>query len=367
VDGRRVDFSSGIDLPAGSRTLQIAYAPILLSSQSSLRFSRRLKGFDSDFSAPTSERTSFYTNLVPGHYEFEVRAFFANDPSKESSAALSLTQSPHFYQTKTFWLFCLVFLGLLAWLADRIRSHQVHERFAAVLVERSRLAREIHDTVIQGCTAISVLLEAYSSMPEPHSEAQRGILDVARQQAQETIEDARDAVWDLRHTDQEASGLGSALRVDVEQLVRDFKVRLQFSVVGDERPVDPGIARESMMTTREAVRNALLHAQPSSIQVGLRYLSNGFCIDVSDDGCGFSVAATEVQDGRHFGLVGMRERVEHAGGTFTLQSGDGAGTRLSFSFPASKGKSKARDGRAIGRSIHEKTARKDATERRRTA
>jgi signal transduction histidine kinase/ligand-binding sensor domain-containing protein len=349
VDGRPVAFSSGIDLPAGSRTLQITYAPILLSSQSGLRFSRRLQGFDSDFSAPTAERTSFYTNLVPGHYEYEVRAFFANDPSQQTSAMLSLTQSPHLYQTKTFWLFCLFVLGLLAWLADRIRLHQVHERFAAVLIERSRLAREIHDTVIQGCTAISVLLEAYSSMPEPHSEAQRGILNVARQQAQETIEDARDAVWDLRHTDQDATGLGQALRVDVEQLVRDRKVRLQFSVVGDERPVDPGIARESMMTTREAVRNALLHAQASSIQVGLRYLANGFCIDVSDDGCGFSVAAAEVQDGRHFGLVGMRERVEQAGGSFTLQSGDGAGTRLSFSFPARKVKLNARNERSTER------------------
>jgi signal transduction histidine kinase len=359
VDGRPVDFGNGIELPAGSRTLQITYAPTLLSSQSGLRFSRRLSGFDSDFSPPTSERTSFYTNLVPGHYEYEVRAFFANDPSEQSSAALSLRQRPHLYQTKTFWLFCLLIVGLLAWLADRIRSHQVHERFAAVLVERSRLAREIHDTVIQGCTAISVLLEAYSSMPEPHTEAQRGILNVARQQAQETIEDARDAVWDLRHTDQESTGLGHALRADVEQLVRDCKVRLQFSIVGEERPVDPGIARESMMTTREAVRNALLHAQPSSIQVGLRYISNGFCIDVSDDGCGFSVAAAIVQDGRHFGLVGMRERVEQAGGSFTLQSGAGAGTRLSFSFPARKVKLNARDERAID-------PRKEATERRRT-
>jgi ligand-binding sensor domain-containing protein/signal transduction histidine kinase len=349
VDGRAVNFSSGIDLPAGSRTVQIAYAPILLGSQSGLRFSRRLKGFDRDFSAPTSERTSVYTNLVPGHYDYEVRAFFANFPSQQASAGLSLTQRPHIYQTKAFGFFCLLVLGLLVWLVDRIRSHQVHERFAAVLIERSRLAREIHDTVIQGCTAISVLLEAYSSMPEPHSESQRGILDVARRQAQETIDDARDAVWDLRHDDQETACLGQSLRIDVEQLVRNFKVRLQFSVVGDERPVDPGIARESMMTTREAVRNALLHAQPSSIQVGLRYVPDGFCISVSDDGCGFSVAATEVDAGRHFGLVGMRERVEQAGGSFTLQSGDGAGTRLSFSFPASKVRSNARDGRSTER------------------
>jgi len=235
-------------------------------------------------------------------------------------------------------------VAALAWLADRIRSHQVQARFTAVLIERSRLAREIHDTVIQGCTAISVLLEAYSSMPEPHSEGELGILEVARRQAQETIDEARDAVWNLRHADQDAAGLGQALRVDVEQLVRNFKVRLQFSVVGDERPVDPGIARESRMTTREAVRNALLHAQPSSIRVGLRFRSDGFSISVADDGCGFSVAATEGESGRHFGLIGMRERVEQAGGRFTLQSGDGKGTRLSFSFPASEVKLTAHEG-----------------------
>jgi signal transduction histidine kinase/ligand-binding sensor domain-containing protein len=336
VDGRPVDFSHGIDVPAGTRTLQIAYAPILLGSQSGLRFSRRLKGFDSDFSPPTTERRSVYTNLVPGHYDYEVRAFFANNPTQQASAGLAVTQRPHFYQTRLFGLFCVLVLGLLVWLIDRLRSHQVQERFAAVLIERSRLAREIHDTVIHGCTAISVLLEAYSSMPEPHRESQRGILDIARQQAQETIDNARDAVWDLRHADQETTGLGYALRIDVEQLVRTFKVRLQFSVAGDERPVDPRIARESMMTTREAVRNALLHAQPSSIQVELRYLADGFRIDVADDGCGFSVAAAEVRSGRHFGLIGMRERVEQAGGSFSLQSGDGAGTRLSFSFPAGK-------------------------------
>jgi signal transduction histidine kinase len=347
VDGRAVDFSRGIDLPPGSRTLQISYAPILLSSQSKLRFRRRLKGFDSGFSPPTGERTSFYTNLVPGHYDYEVKAFFANDPDQQASVELALTQRPYFYQTWPFWIVCLVVLGLVAWLADRVRLHQVHARVRAVLIERSRLAREIHDTVIQGCTGISVLLEAYSSMQPPQTEAQRQILDVARRQAQETIDEARDAVWNLRHSGQEdALGLGHALRVDVEQLVRDFDVDLEFSVVGDEGPVDPAIARESMMTTREAVRNALLHARPSSIRVGLRYLAGGFSISVSDDGCGFPVTAPEIQSGRHFGLVGMRERVEQAGGSFSLASADGAGTQLSLSFPATTVKLNAYDGRS---------------------
>ena len=217
VDGRLVDVSGYVDLPAGTKSLEISYSPILLSSQSGLRFRRLLKGFDTTWSGPTSARSSFYTNLAPGRYTYQAEAFYVDDPSHVSSVGIDFRQRPHFYRTPWFLAFCVGLSAALVWVVVRIRTHQVQARFHAVIEERSRLAREIHDTVIQGCTGISVLLEAYSSMPQRHTEDRRRLIDYAREQVKVTIDEARDAVWDLRHAGRGPSLFSDVLRTYAEQ------------------------------------------------------------------------------------------------------------------------------------------------------
>jgi ligand-binding sensor domain-containing protein/signal transduction histidine kinase len=341
VDGRQVDVSHGLDLQPGSKTLQISYAPILLGSQSRLRFRRILRGFDKSWTAPTSERSSFYTNLAPGHYVYEVQAFYADDPGRASSVALNLTQRAHFYRTSWFALFSVALLGMLAWLIYRNRIKQIQSRFRAVMAERNRVARELHDTVIQSCTGVSILLEAFSSMPGEQTASQRQLVDYARKQVKITIDEARNAVWNLRHSDRDSRAFSDSLRAMVEQSVHDCDLKLKFNVSGDERSIDSAIAQESLMVVREAVRNAALHGRPQSIGVELRYSASGISLDVSDDGCGFLAGEEQIEAGKHYGLVGMRERVERVGGTFSLQSAKGQGTHLAFFFPTQTANKKA--------------------------
>jgi signal transduction histidine kinase len=127
----------------------------------------------------------------------------------------------------------------------------------------------------------------------------------------------------------------------VEQSVHDCDLKLKFNVSGDERSIDSAIAQESLMVVREAVRNAALHGRPQSIGVELRYSASGISLDVSDDGCGFLTGEEQIEAGKHYGLVGMRERVERVGGTFSLQSAKGQGTHLAFFFPTQTANKKA--------------------------
>jgi signal transduction histidine kinase len=333
ADGRPIDFRRGIDLPAGSRTLEISYAPVLLSSQSGLRFRHILRNFDSNWSAATQERTSVYTNLRAGRYTWELQAFFPTNPGQASSITLGMTQEAHFYQTKWFLLLCAAMVALLAWLIDRIRSNQLLSRFRLVMEERSRLAREIHDSVIQGCTGVSVLLEAYSAMPPSQTGAQAHLIDSARHEIKATIDNARDAVWDLRHSNQEAQGFPQQVQAEVEKFLHDSGARLEFSVMGDEIPVGPTMAREAIMVIREAVRNALHHGHASTIRLALRYQPGKLSVSVDDNGRGFSTSKEEMGHEKHFGLIGMRERVERLHGSMSLQSDEGKGAQVMFSFP----------------------------------
>jgi ligand-binding sensor domain-containing protein/signal transduction histidine kinase len=335
VDGREAPAAGQIQLPPGSHTLRISYAPILLGSQSRLRFRRRLRGFDQDWSKTTEERTSTYTNLVPGKYVYEVEAFFADDPPHVSRVSLSLQQRAHFYSTREFLLVCAFLAGLGVLLIDRFRAYQMRSRFLAVTAERSRVAREIHDTVIQGCTGVSVLLEAFSSLPDWRAADQRQLVNVAREQVKQTIDAARDAVWDLRHADH-FTDYTAALRKTIRESIQEFSIPFQFHTAGAPRNVDPAVAYESFMATREAVRNAAIHGHPSAIQVSLTYAVNRIQIRISDNGCGFASEQLASSGARHYGLLGMRERVERVGGSFTLRSEQGDqehGTHLNFDFP----------------------------------
>ena len=244
-----------------------------------------------------------------------------------------MRKQAHFYQTKWFFLLCAVALGLVAWLIDRMRSNHLLSRFRLVIEERSRLAREIHDSVIQGCTGVSVLLEAYSAMSPRQTEPQAHLINSAREEIKTTIDNARDAVWDLRHFDRESQGFPQQVQADIEKFLHDSGVQLDFSIAGDEIPVGPVVARESLMVVREAVRNALHHGQPSTIQLTLRYQPGKLSISVLDNGRGVPPSNGGAKHNRHFGLIGMRERVERLHGSLTLQSDEGKGTHVMFSFP----------------------------------
>ena len=338
VDGREVPIEGPLVVPPGQGKLQIAYAAVRLRSQERLRFRYMLEGFDHDWTEALQRRVAFYTNLPPGPYRFRVQAFEMNMPESVSEASLAIHWRPHLYRTPWFIAGCAVLLLAAALAAYRLRLRQVHARFRAVLEERNRVAREMHDTVIQGCASVSALLEAVASIEQEDPAVNRELLDCARRQVRITVDEARRAVWNLRQTGTGGpSGLpqiGPLLDQMAQQASNASRVPVHIEASGKPVLLDPAVEHDILMVAREAVYNAVKHAQPNQVSVKVEFDDVSIRMSVRDDGCGFDPDdAATASAGEHFGLIGMRERTERLGGRFEIRSGPGAGTELSISVP----------------------------------
>jgi signal transduction histidine kinase len=190
----------------------------------------------------------------------------------------------------------------------------------------------MHDTVIQGCTGVSALLEAFS-METSEDSAENGLMDIARLQLRTTIDEAREAVWNLRQPDHEPNELGEKLEGMAGQASAEFNLAVTCSIKGNPVPVSHPLAHDLLMVAREAVYNAALHGNPAQVEVGLIYGHRELTLCVVDDGCGFDVHELESQNGRHFGLKGMEERIQRSGGKFRLTSVLGKGVRIEARLP----------------------------------
>jgi signal transduction histidine kinase len=332
TDGLAAPIAEPIVLRPGNSRLELAFAPIQLRSQNGLRFRYRLDSFDRDWSRTTAARTADYTNLPPGRYRFLVRVFEIGNPDAINEASIEIVQRPFFYRTPWFITACILLVGLLTYGAYLYRVRQVRNRFEAVFEERSRLAREMHDTVIQGCTGVSAVLEALSMETSSESAAD-GLMDFARLQLRTTIDEAREAVWNLRRPDNDVSDLGEKLESMAGKASAEFNVRVICLINGTPPPVSHPLAHDLLMVAREAVYNAALHGSPAQVEVALTCRRRELILSVGDDGLGFDVSEIESHNGRHFGLKGMKERIERSGGKFRLTSILGKGVRMEARMP----------------------------------
>lgn len=333
VDGREAPVSGTLVVPPGQGKLQIGYAAIRLRSQERIRFRYLLEGFDHDWTEALERRTAFYTNLPPGPYRFRVQAFELNMPESVTEAGFRIDWRPHLYRTPWFYALCgaLLLVGGLA--AYRMRLRQVHERFRAVLDERNRVAREMHDTVIQGCASVSALLEAVASVEQEDADTHRELLDCARRQVRVTVDEARRAVWNLRQNGSKSPQIGPLLAQMAQQASHVSRVPVRIEASGKPSLLDPAVEHDILMVAREAVYNAVKHAQPHEVRVKVEFDDGTIRMRVLDDGRGFDPDAAAAEVGEHFGLVGMRERTERMGGRFDIRSAPGSGTELSIEVP----------------------------------
>jgi ligand-binding sensor domain-containing protein/signal transduction histidine kinase len=331
ADGRELSLSSPLVFPASLSRLEITFAPLLLRPQEDVRFRYKLENFDQDWIYAGTNRVASYTNLPPGKYRFRVVAFEVNNPMGGSEASFGLEKRPHFYGTWWFLTLCLVATALLILAVYQSRIRSLRLRFKAVLEERNRLAREMHDTVIQGCTSISALLEAISSLRRENLTLQENLLDHARVQVRSTIEEARQAVWNLRHKEDSVAGLGISAAAIAARTSEEFGIAVDCTEEGRPFCVRGSLARELLMVIREAVYNGALHGNPRRIHIKLVYAHDELNSTVSDDGCGFDPAARKAEGAQHYGIEGMRERVERMGGRMNIVSVPAKGTTVSFS------------------------------------
>jgi signal transduction histidine kinase len=333
ADGRDVPPSRSVSLRPDNAKLEVHYGVVLLRSQERVRFRYMLQGFDRDWSEPTLGRVAYYTNLPPGRYQFRVAAFEMNNPEQITESSLEIDQRPHFYRTAWFLGCCVLLLAGIVFAAYQFRLGQLRARFHGVLEERSRLAREIHDTLIQGCTSVSAVLEAYSTFGNSDVESKQELLDCARVQLRSTIAEVREAVWDMRHSNEPAPAIAPLLQKMAEQVSHEFKVPVECQILGKPFDIAQSTGHELLMVAREALYNAVRHAQPSKVALIANFELEKFALRIHDDGSGFDPQSEAALSEEHYGLIGMQERVKHVGGTFQLKSRPGAGTDLAIEVP----------------------------------
>jgi signal transduction histidine kinase len=204
-------------------------------------------------------------------------------------------------------------------------------RFRAQLAERNRIAREMHDTLLQGFTGVALKLVATAnslSESRPQSEALREVVKLAQQ----TLEDARNALWQIR-APMSDSELPDALRTEAQKAAQDSRLDVQVETIGEVRPLPPSIASVVLRIAREAVTNAVRHSDADAVFLKLRYSRRALRLTVSDKGQGFVVDPELRAYGGHLGLLGMRERASEAGGRLMVDSAPGQGTTIRLTIP----------------------------------
>jgi signal transduction histidine kinase len=332
ADDRAAPFSKDLILEPGQGKLEIHYTAIRLRSPDRIRFKFRMEGFDQDWTDAGQRRVAYYTNLPAGNYRFRVIAYEMDNPRGATERVLNIEWRPHFYQRSWFLALCALFGLAAAWGWYRLHVRNLRQRFAAVLEERNRLAREMHDTLIQGCVGVSALLEAASSAREVSPSISDVLLDRARNEVRATVDEARLAVWNLRQSSGE-EGLASA----ISQLTRRLSLETGIPIRFESSGAQPGLGAESersmLMIVREALQNALRHAAPKHVSVELTSDRHGLQVEIQDDGRGFDLSILNSPNGRHYGLIGMRERAEKLGGRLFLTSVPGKGTQVRLNLP----------------------------------
>jgi ligand-binding sensor domain-containing protein/signal transduction histidine kinase len=327
--------SERLELPAGTTRFDLDYTAPSFVAPEKVRFRYKLEGFDKDWIDSGARRVAYYTNLRPGTYTFRVIASNNDGVWNETGAAVSLYLKPYFYQTYWFYALCLLALVMLAWLLYRLRVRGMQKRFSAVLAERTRIAREIHDNLAQEMSGVSVQLELVARTMPSGADAAISALDRARRQVRHGIAEARRYVWELRSPALEHNDLPAALAETARRLTQDTSIHAQVEVNGTFRPLAQLVEGNLLRIGQEAINNAVKHAHAQRILVNLVFDAKRVQLIIRDDGRGFNdPAGGNGRDG-HFGLIGMRERAQQIGGTLSIQSTNDSGTEVVADVPIS--------------------------------
>ncbi len=324
-------------LPAGTSSMAIGFAALSLGMPEKVQVRYRLEGQDRGWIDPGVRRQAFYTNLRPGAYRFRVIAANEGGVWNRQGATLDLTILPTFLQSIWFKLLLLLALSLLLAAIYVFRGRYVTERlqqyFNVRISERERIARELHDTLLQGFQGLVLRFDAVAKgLPSGHSS--RAALESALDRADAVLVEGRARILGLRSQDPVAD-LATTLLDGASQLIGPNDPRAHLTQEGASRILHPVMREEVERIAEEAVRNAVNHARASKIEILLHWGRRDFGLAIRDDGAGMP-AATLVRGELtgHFGLIGMRERAHRIGGRLVVTSAQGAGTEVALTLPA---------------------------------
>jgi signal transduction histidine kinase/streptogramin lyase len=332
ANGLPVEPAANVTLPANISELFINYTALNFTSAAKTRFRYRLDGFDKDWVDAGSRREAIYTHIPPGQYTFRLEAGI-DGSWDENSAALALSVAPTFYQTPWFYGGTAIVVLLCIVAAWKRRFARATREFAMVYEERARMAREIHDTLLQSLLGVALQFDVIAQTLEASPPAARDHLLRARDEVETYIREARQSIWDLRSPAVQAQGLAAALKATCDKVVVSSAVQCDFAVTGTTRRFPLRTEEQLLRIGQEAVTNAIRHASPRRIQVTLDYDERSVHLRVTDDGRGFDPTASPAENEGHWGLADMRERAKRIGAKFTLSTVPGQGTRIETTLP----------------------------------
>ncbi|WP_165185265.1 sensor histidine kinase [Caulobacter soli] len=336
--GRKLRDPTGtVVLPAGTKALAIGYAAGSLSVPSRVRFRFQLEGLNETWIDADAQRAAFFNDLGPGHYRFRVTAANEDGVWNTEGSALSITIPPTLLETWWFRLLAAAAVGLALWMLYSLRlrrvARNIRERLEERTAERERIARELHDTLLQGVQGLILRFQAAAErVPERHPA--RAAIEAALERAEAVLVEGRDRVRDLRSPD--GRRLDAILQELVEQQPFAPAVDVAVGSLGLPRELAPRVVDETVRIVGEALFNTARHAQAGQVRVLVAYHASGLRVVVRDDGRGFDADTPprSEQEG-HYGLAGMRERARRMGATLALESQPGAGASVTLNVPAS--------------------------------
>ena len=342
ADHKSYDAKSGLRLPPLIRDVTIEYTALSLVAPEKVRFQLPAGGTGSGVERGRQRPPGAVFESPPGNYRFRVIASNNSGVWNETGASLDFSIAPAYWQTDWFRALCVAALLALLWMLYRLRMRQLAHEFdmklEARVDERTRIARELHDTLLQSFNGLLLRFRTVHALLAKSPDQARTILESAIDETRQALTEGRQAVQGLRSSAVETHEFSEAIKTLTEELASDpthsggAEVRL--NVEGTPRRKRPLIRDEIYRIASEALRNAFRHAEASRIEVQLSYDEKSFELRVRDDGKGIDPEfLTDEGPAGHFGLRGMRERAQQIGGQLTVWSAPGSGTELVLSVP----------------------------------
>jgi len=344
VDGRLLTLHDGIRIPAGQHRLTFRYSSVNVSNPGSVRYRYRLDRVDQMWSESTTLREIDYTNVPPGQFRFHVMARNPDGVWSEETSTIPFEVEAAYWQTYWFQASCIVGVVLIVFGVHRLRlgqmAHQLSLGLEARVSERTRIARELHDTLLQSLHGLLFRSQAARNLFPRRPEEAMEALDQAITRTEQAIAESQAAITDLRPTSAASSDLGELLMATGKELETTRNpdgtaATFAFTVEGERRPLSPILQDEIYRIALELIRNAFRHACARRVETEVRYDDEQLRVRVRDDGKGMDPEI--LKEGRrpgHWGLLGAKERTQRLGAQLDIWSEAGAGTEIQLSVPA---------------------------------
>ena len=336
--GSQVNAQNPIKIPSGIQSITLNYGSTSLAAPERIRFRYKLDGSDQGWSDTVASRQVVYKNLGPGTYLFRIVASNSVGLWNGPETSVPFVIEPAFWQTWWFRVVCLAGCCLTILAIYRLRIHQLTKRlnvgFQERLAERTRIAQELHDTLLQGVLSASLQLDvAEEQLPE--DSPTKPLLRRVLQLMSTVIEEGRNALRGLRTTESGNQSLETAFSRLRQEFPLNSKTDYRVIVDSVTRPMRPLIRDEVYCIGREVLLNAFMHAHANRIEVEVEYASKHLRVSVRDDGRGIDPQVLHSGLEGHWGLVGIRERSKRIGANLRLRSRIGAGTEVDLTVPGS--------------------------------